>query len=386
MRKLVLCGLLLSSSTLVALRRDDGWKVAVPDYSWSFPEDHWAHAGYRTEWWYFTGHLRPEGKSESLPSSRTLPTAQETFGYQFTVFKIGLLTEPPGLDSRWSTQNLMMGHAAITDPFEGRHRFSELLYREIPLLGEFRSFPDPLIAWVQGPPGTADRWTLRWNGKAFDLAMSDEAVGIALDLRTEPSKPLVLQGPNGFSRKGEDPAAASQYYSFTRLTTEGELRVGKRLWRVRGESWMDKEFSSSQLSESQVGWDWFSLQLDDRREVMIYRLRNADGSVDVANGTLVPATGDPRYLQPEAWRLRATREWTSPETGATYPMGWRLEIPEEGLWLELEPVLADQENDSQLGGLFYWEGAVRLRDRDGRPAGRGYVELTGYGKENRPPL
>jgi len=241
------------------------WEYAAPDYSWSFPRDHWAHREYRTEWWYFTGHLAAHG------------SPQRRFGYQFTLFRIGLLTEQPDLDSAWSTDSLIMGHAAVTD-LEGReHRFSELLYRETPLLGQLGAFPDPLVAWVRGPVGTAEKWTLGWNGRAFDFAMADERQGIAFDLTTEPLKDLVLQGPNGFSRKGDEPEAASLYYSFTRLATEGSLRVDGEVLEVHGESWMDKEISSSQLAEGQQGWDWFSLQLADRRELMIYILRADDG-------------------------------------------------------------------------------------------------------------
>ena len=351
------------------------WKHAAPDYRWSFPEDHWAHREYRTEWWYFTGHLASQDSPE------------RTFGYQFTLFRIGLLTERPDLDSDWATDSLIMGHAAVTDPEQQEHRFSELLYRETPLLGELGTFPDPLVAWVHGPVGTSERWTLRWNGQSFDFSMTDERQGIAFDLRTEPSKDLVLQGPNGFSRKGDEPGAASLYYSFTRLATEGTLRIGGESFQVRGESWMDKEFSSSQLAEGQQGWDWFSLQLEDSRELMIYVLRGDDGSADFRHATLVTALGEPRYLDGDEWSVRATDFWESDASGTVYPGRWTVDLPAEGLSMDVRPVLPDQENRSQLpGGVYYWEGAVDLFDASGERLGRGYVELTGYGENSRPPV
>jgi predicted secreted hydrolase len=349
------------------------WLAARPDYPWTFPRDHWARPGYRLEWWYLTGHLA------------ALDEPGRRFGYQLTLFRVGLARERPGLDSGWSTRDLVMGHAAVSDLAGGRHLFGEVLYRAIGLLGGFGEHPDPRLAWSRGPAGTAEEWWLRWNGEAFDFAAADRGRGFAFRLGTRPVKPLVLQGPNGFSRKAEAAGAASQYYSFTRLRTEGTVAVGEREWRVAGESWMDREFSSSQLGERQVGWDWFSLQLADGRELMLYLLRDRAGALDFGRGTLVDAGGRARYLEPSEWRVRATAQWTSAETGARYPARWMVEVPAQGVAVEVVPELADQENRSRLvKDLFYWEGAVRVLGLDGRPAGQGYVELTGYGKSTRP--
>jgi predicted secreted hydrolase len=349
------------------------WKKAESDFPWSFPRDHWAHRAYRTEWWYFTGHLEAEDEPGRI------------FGYQFTFFRIGLLDERPDLDSDWATQGLIMGHAAITDVAARRHHFSEVLYREVPLLGEFRSFPDNPVAGSRGPAGTDHSWSLVWNGRAFDFEMRDAWQGLALALRTHPEKPLVFQGPNGFSKKGG--GGASLYYSFTRLETEGTLEVDGRVWKVRGTSWMDREFSSSQLGVDQVGWDWFSLQLDDGRDVMLYVLRREDGSTDFRNGTLVLPDGTPRYLASDDWTMETVTTWTSPQTEAVYPSQWVLEMPGEDLGLNITPLVENQENRSRLpGGVYYWEGAVVVKDGEGSVVGRGYVELTGYGENNKPPV
>ncbi len=349
----------------------DEWEPARPDYRWAFPQDHWARPGYRTEWWYLTGHLAADDGRR--------------FGYQFTIFRVGLRREPPELASEWAAHNLVMGHAAVTDLGGRRHVFSELLYRETSLLGGFGRYPEPRLAWSRAPAGTDGEWTLRWNGQAFDVAMADQARGIAYRLGTRPLKPLVLQGPNGYSRKGGAATAASQYYSFPRLLTEGTLTLGGRALVVRGESWMDKEFGSNQLGEGQVGWDWFSLQLADGRDLMLYLLRDWTGRIDFAHGTLVSRAGEPRYLAASEFAVRPTRSWKSRASGAEYPAGWVVEVAGEGLRLEVAPELDDQENRSELvRDLFYWEGAVRLRGLDGSPVGRGYVELTGYGTTARP--
>jgi predicted secreted hydrolase len=278
-----------------------------------------------------------------------------------------------------------MGHAAITDKRDGLHRFSEVLYREIPLLARFGIWPEPTIARSRGPAGTDADWELRWNGSGFDITMRDDAQQMALELSTQPLRPMVYQGPGGLSRKSDAPGAASLYYSFTRLETNGRLTIDGREFVVRGVSWMDVERSSNQLTERQVGWDWFGLRLDDGSDLMLYELRDSGGGVDYGSATRVAADGTVRYLGREAWRLRSTERWTSPGSGIDYPARWTIELPSEGIVWTIEPDVAGQENVSRAG-LSYWEGAVTVRDRDGGRVGEGYVELTGYGEGNRPPI
>jgi len=351
------------------------WRDVVPGYAWSFPRDHWAHPAFRTEWWYFTGLM----EETDGPARR--------FGYQFTLFRVGLAPDKPALESGWSASQLLMGHAAIGDFAAGRHRFSDLLYREIPLLARFGAYPDARIAWSVGPPGTGRPWELAWNGDGFEARMQDEERGIGLELSMRPAKPLVLEGPGGLSRKGDEALAASYYYSFTRLETKGAITTGGQRIPVRGTSWMDREFSTSQLQSNQVGWDWFGLRLDDGRDLMLYVLRGRGGSPDFRKGTLVSPAGEARYLAAGDWSIRASDRWRSPHTDTLYPSRWKLEIPSEHLQLDIVPLLADQENiGSRSARLHYWEGAVELVGAEGRALGEGYVELTGYGEKNRPPL
>jgi predicted secreted hydrolase len=351
------------------------WVSAAPGYPWSFPRDHWTHRAFRNEWWYFTGHL----ESRDEPEQR--------FGYQFVIFRVGLYPGATGLASDWEAANLLMGHAAITNKAAGEHRFSEVLYREAPFLARFGVHPDPLIAWSLAPLGTNGSWELRWNGQGFDFQMRDHAKGIALALHTATSRPLLFQGPEGFSRKSDQPGAASMYYSFTRLDTRGSLAIDGRSWEVQGTSWMDREFSSNQLTEEQTGWDWFGLRLDDGRDLMLYQLRTTDGAVNYGKGTLASPGGGVRYLDGGEWELTVTSTWKSPETGIVYPAAWTVEIPSEELRLRIQPDVADQENHSRAGvGMTYWEGAVTVYGESDQRAGEGYVELTGYGENNRPPI
>jgi len=359
---------------LLGAAQSEGWAPARADYAWSFPRDHWAHPALKTEWWYLTGNL-----ADSASPGRH-------FGYQLTFFRIGVLDHRPAPGANWVPQMIMMGHAAVTDLGEHRHVFSDVFYRALDTLAGFGSPGDSLIAWARAPAGTSGRWTLRWTGDGFAFDMTDQRRGIAFALTATPAKPLVLQGPNGLSRKGPAPGAASQYYSYTRLDTRGTLRTGARDYAVRGTSWMDQEVGSNQLARDQVGWDWFGLQLDDGRELMMYRLRDSVGTVTWASGTIVPATGAPRYLPDSAFSVVGTAAWRSDSTAAVYPARWTIRVPDAQLVLDVVPRIADQENRSALPrGLFYWEGAVEVRI-GGRVAGRGYAELTGYGKGIRPAL
>ncbi len=351
------------------------WKIARVGYDWSFPADHWAHRGYHMEWWYFIGHIERVDEPGRL------------FGYQFTVFRIGLMPERSGSAPDWASADLFMGHAAISDLSTKEHRFADLIYRENVMLCQFRDPPDEIIAWSLAPHGTHAFWLLRWNGGGFDFEMKDDERAMAFHLSTRPSKPLVLQGSEGYIRKGGSPTDASQYYSFTRLATEGTLTLDGATRRVRGTSWMDKEFGSSQLTEQQVGWDWFSLQFEDGRDLMLYLLRQKDGTSNYRYGTLVTADGRARYLKASEWFVRAADFWTSPSTKATYPMRWTVDLPTEGLCVEVVPEFPDQENVSCIENIpSYWEGAARVLSRDGKHMGRGYVELTGYGENGRPAM
>jgi predicted secreted hydrolase len=151
---------------------------------------------------------------------------------------------------------------------------------------------------------------------------------------------------------------------------------------VTGTAWMDHEFGSAELGADLAGWDWFSVQLEDRSELMLYRLRRADGSSDpFSSGTVVFPDGRSRPLSFEDMTLEATDSWTSPVSHARYPIGWRLSIPSLAVDLKIAPFLEQQElRTSRSTQVSYWEGAVSvLGTKEGRPVkGRGYVELTGY--------
>lgn len=359
-----------------------GWLRAAPGYAWSFPRDHYAHPGHRTEWWYLTGHLREDGA----------PPGAEPVAFQFTLFRIGLDPQAPTPGgSAWRANALVMGHAATTDPQTGRHVFSETLWRAAAGLGGFGAPGDTTLAWCLAPPGTPGTWAVDLVDGAFAVRARDDQRGLRFDLRCTSGAQPVLQGAGGFSPKDASGQAGSLYYSLPRLAVTGTLRRGGRDVTVTGQAWLDREVFTSTLGAAQTGWDWVSLQLDDGRDLMLYRLRTADGRVDFALGTLTGPEGVTTPLAPDTWTLEPLSHWTSPATGATYPTDWRLRVPGAAIDVELRAVLPDQENVSTRTGVHYWEGAVRVvlppgAPRAGATAGRGFVELTGYGAGSRPPV
>jgi predicted secreted hydrolase len=264
-----------------------------------------------------------------------------------------------------------MAHFAISDRRHKRLSYAEKINR--PMLGLAGADEERLRVWN-------DDWRAQLLGPYHHLqaAMDD----FAMQLILVPEKAAVLHGIDGVSQKGKAKGKASHYYSFTRLKTDGVLQVRGVTKEVTGISWMDHEFGSSQLEPTQVGWDWFSIQLDNRTEVMVYVLRHADGRIDPhSSGTLIHPDGQAEHVRLEDIALVALGKWTSPRSGATYPQGWELRIPQAGLQLRIMPAFPDQELDTKSSTrVVYWEGSSTVEgEHEGKPVrGKSYVELVGY--------
>jgi predicted secreted hydrolase len=223
-------------------------------------------------------------------------------------------------------------------------------------------------------------WSVRQTAaEPWSVKLVATDAGVSIDLDLERSKPVVLNGERGLSRKGSEPGNASYYYSIPRLASRGTIRLPGEQFQVTGVSWLDREWSTSALSADQAGWDWFALQLEDGRDLMYYQLRKKDGSPDpCSGGTLVAADGSARRLSREQVQLTPVEWWTSPASQTRYPSRWRLAVPGERIDLEVVPRLANQE---LLTSFRYWEGAVAVQGMHTSTSnGSGYLEMTGYGK------
>lgn len=354
----VLLGGLARGGVAVARAPHDarGFAVAAQPYSFRFPRDHGAHNSYQSEWWYYTGHLKaPDGR---------------LFGYELTFFRVGLR---PGSRRRelsqsdWRGTQFFPAHFAITDQGKRRFIYYEQSAREA--LGAGFASERTLDVRVNA-------WRVQGTKPMHLYAQQD---GNAIDVMAFPLKRPAVHGTNGISRKAACSTCASHYYSVTRLRTSGTLTVGGQRLRVLGTSWMDHEFGSDELQRDQAGWDWFSLQLDDGRDLMFYRLREKNGSITAqSSGSLIDARGRATYLPLAAVSITSLDTWRSPHTGGVYPSGWILRVSKSAIDVVLHPLVADQELVNQ-NGISYWEGAVEVKDRrSGRHLGNAYVELTGY--------
>ncbi len=344
-----------------AISHAQEFERALPGRTFSFPRDHYSHPQFRTEWWYYTGHVRSQDG--------------RTFGYQLTFFRSGVRRERPG-QSKWAFNSLYFAHFAVTDKDKKAFMFREKISRGV--LGQAGSATDQLHVWVEG-------WTLKGDNAAHLLEAHDPSM--AIRFRLTPLKSPVVNGINGVSQKAEGQGYASHYYSITRMKTRGELTIKGKTLTVEGISWMDHEFGSNQLQTYQVGWDWFSIQMENDTELMLYIIRHRDGSPDShSSGTLVYPDGTSRHVRLDEFDIRVLGAWKSQKTGARYPARWNIRIPELEIDLTVTPTVADQElTTRESTRVTYWEGCARVDGTiEGTPiSGVGYVELTGYAEPFR---
>ena len=282
--RLLAAGLVMAVGLVAAAAPD--WKQALPGYALSLPRDHVSHPEYRLEWWYYTGNLRAHDGRR--------------FGYQLTFFRIGVDPAPRN-PSRFAVRDLFIAHAALTDVTTRRYLSGERLNRAgVDTAGASTT---AFRVWNQD-------WSASAEGRQHRLLASLSPFSV--DLRLDEIAAPVLHGDRGFSRKGGAAGNASEYYSLTRMPTSGTLVLDGARFDVEGDSWMDHEFGTTFLEPAQQGWDWLSVQLDDKTDIMLYRFRRADAAPDPwSSGTVVPPSGPPRHLGASDFVLMPGRRWRS---------------------------------------------------------------------------
>ena len=333
------------------------YEAVTTERALTFPADHYAHPDFRTEWWYYTGHLDCEDG--------------HSYGFELVFFR--RRTEGDyrfSIPLWWVTNPAVVAHFALTDINEQRFVFNEHIGLRKPYRGGARS--DRLLLWSEG-------WQIaEMNGAHY---LKAEEGDYAIDLALTALKPPALHGQNGYSRKGAQ-GDASYYFSLTRMKTAGWLRKGDRWLRVVGGSaWMDHEIMSGALSPELSGWDWFSMQFDNGEDLMLFLLRKRDGGIDpFSSGTFVDAAGQTKHISAEQFEIKEVEHWTSPFTHTRYPVAWdvRVTMPRPLQFRVRAPVPAS-ELRLKMTHLNYWEGAVEVSGQDGEQPlrGRGYVEMSG---------
>jgi predicted secreted hydrolase len=344
------------------------YRTAEPGYRYSFPRDHFNHPEFQTEWWYYTGNLHTSDGRR--------------FGFELTFFRQGV-SRKPAPPQVWEVRDLWLAHLALSDLDHGRFFHTERLNRA----GAGIAGADREQARVWN-----GNWQAQWKldatapGAVASQRLQAVADHFSFDLTMKAEKPPVIHGENGISQKAEGRGRASHYVSFTRLITTGAIMLDGQRFNVEGESWMDHEFFTHQLSADQSGWDWFSLQWNDGSEIMLFRLRRKDGTADpYSAGTYIDRQGRATHLTAKDFSLTPGTEpgmtWTSAISGARYPIAWTIRVPS----LALEAALSTRLPQQELAGKShstpaYWEGAIEVNGtRKGQPIeGQGYLEMTGY--------
>jgi predicted secreted hydrolase len=333
-----------------------GYRRVTGPMNLVFPVDHGPHSEYMTEWWYVTGNLDSDSGRH--------------FGYQLTFFRRALTppTDTQSRESNWATNQVYMAHFALTDISGNSYTATEKFERGAAGLAGAEA--EPVAVWL-------DNWKIAANSDNQFILTASQG-NQTLSLKMISVKVPTLHGVQGYSQKGPDLGSASTYYSLSRLLSTGTVTIDGTEYPVSGSSWMDHEFSTSALSADQVGWDWFSIQLDDGTDVMLFHLRRVDGSIDpFSSGTIIDAAGESTRLSTDDFSIAVLSTWISPHSDATYPASWAVTIPSGDLALKITPYIADQELDLSF---TYWEGAVHITGTHNGQAvtGVGYAELTGY--------
>ena len=335
--------------------------AGLPRRTLVFPRDHGAHPDLRTEWWYVTGH-----------ASAGSGAGARAFGFQVTFFR-SRVDAAQGMASAFAAKQLIFAHAAVTD-VQGRKLWhDQRIAREGFGVAEASSTDGALKLrdWSLARSPADGAWQGRVNGG-----------DIALDLRFEPTQPLLLQGDQGLSRKGPDPAQASYYYSLPQLAARGRLTVKGKGHEVTGQAWLDHEWSEALLHPEAVGWDWIGMNLFDGSALTAFRLRSKAGQTLWDGGSFRASTGSVYVFSRGEVIFSPQRSWKSPLSQATYPVEWIVRTPAD--FYTVRPVLDNQELDSRAStGAIYWEGLCDLIDSNGRAVGRGYLEMTGYAQPLR---
>jgi predicted secreted hydrolase len=347
-----LAGILLAVSAV-----GTQYRTALPGYHYEFPRDYFSHPEFQTEWWYYTGNLR------SADGHR--------FGFELTFFRQGV-DRDTAKTAAWDVRDLYLAQLALSDLDGGKFYYTERTNRA-----------GPELAGISDKDGRIwnGNWQIQWHGPEQELEAVDQRMELHFTLRSE--KPPVIHGENGVSQKAEGAGRASHYISLTRLDTQGRITLDGKAFDVSGLSWMDHEFFTHQLQPDEVGWDWLSLQLEDKTELMLFHIRRRDGSIDpFSAGTFVDKQGASTHLHAGDFTLQPAGDvFTSPITHAAYPIQWEIFVPELGIELKVRTPLPSQELPSQTKlAPSYWEGAITIAGHKfgSLLTGSGYLEMTGY--------
>lgn len=336
---------------------EDGYRIPTEFPTFTFPRDHGSHPDFRIEWWYITGHLHAQN--------------EDRYGFQATFFRYALKPHAAAGSDQFGDEHIYMAHMALSDVDQKEFYHEERLNRD-----GWDAFCSTEKMEMQN-----GNWSLVQDAENRIELIATIQEEVQLNLTLDPAQPHVTFGENGLSKKGAETSACSWYITYPRLQITGDVILNNKSIPVKGEAWMDHEISSSQLSKTQVGWDWLSVRFDDHTELMLYILRDEDGNPDPHSKLVwISADGKLSHMGPDDFTWKVLRRWKSPDSQSNYPVETTLSgfRPDGSPYqLHIKPLFDEQELTGELGGIAYWEGACDILE-NGKAVGEAYMELTGY--------
>ncbi len=331
---------------------------------YQFPKDHFAHKGFQTEWWYYTGHLRSSNGQK--------------FGYELTFFKVEWSKYKNERPPDWNPRPVYLAHFALSDIQNKKFYYSEKISRPLGNISGANTKKYHL-------------WNNDWSVKAIRNThyLKAQSNNFSISLQLTPQKHPVIHGKNGKSLKSNNKNDFSFYYSYTNLSTIGTISLNGTAHQCTGLSWMDHEWMSNRqfYNNSSPKWDWFSIQLNNNTEIMFYIIRdNKNNPISVSSGSIVDPIGNKTHLSNSDVRIKPLDYWQSPLTNGKYPIKWQFSIPKKNIKLIITPFFKNQELITKKSTrIIYWEGAVKVNGsiNNTKITGQGYVEMTGYAKITR---
>lgn len=295
------------------------------------PADHYLHIGAPTEWWWHIGTLKAGGR---------------TFG-----FEINAAAFYPAAFTQ----------VMLTDVDRNLHFQKTTLYFPPAFNADTWAEHDPAKDWfvklgevtMQAPQSDPTRH-MRVTAQLVDEATNTP---VAFDLLLSQQGPPFIVWGTGVTPPYDNPTLQNNnfYYSLTRLAASGSISIGGEKLEVTGVTWMDHEYGAFGTQEDRPKWILQDMQLSngvcisnftldppalDRKTASLATVQRADGTTYFVSSFVTP--------------IGAT--WTSPESGATYFMQIKVEIPDFEATLLVSSLVDSQE--FPMGEAAVYEGVA----------------------------
>ena len=324
----------------------------------NLPRDHAAHLDSRVEWWSLKGELHP--------------SAGKSMGFHLAFIRSQVESAQESR-SRFAPRHVIAARASLSDLDKAQQWHDQRVARMGFGLADMAE--DDLRIVLHD-------WSLQRSGQAPSNVFTGRIVAkdFQLDLRCQQTLMPLLSGEGGVLHRDPLLGYPTRYYAMVQLKVEGQVTARGNRQGVSGRAWLDHGWGRRMMAPDAVGSDWFCINMNDGGALMVFRMRRSDGTSAWSGAALRRAGQPDKVFQIEEIKLTAGKTWRSPASGAVYPVEWRIELA--GARYTVKARMQEQEVDggNEIGDVF-WEGLCDLQDAQGKVAGTGYLEMTGYAAE-----